>query len=216
MLYILISYFVTIGDGTSLNDAQWDYAWMTQHFSVHDCPQVWQHPLNLATEFIQKQRTVKFESDNDKEDTQNNTILGDSRNKNENVFEQLKPLNISLDSNKSNKDESQMASKHEISFKYFEHNSERETLTKCVFCTITKSLPQNCISSHLHKWGNKEFWDTEEKLAEAAFVNGRIKVICTYGIIYRYIEHCKNLFCYLYIVFVCFNVLINFFFPLSF
>lgn len=65
-----------ISSGTSEKEAQssifkeghWDYTWVTQHFSVQECPKIWQHPLSLAEEALQKQRFVKFDENEVKEE----------------------------------------------------------------------------------------------------------------------------------------------------
>ena len=181
---------------------QWDYAWMTQHFSVDRYPEVWQHPLYLALEATQHKKSVTFEEIGEP----SASVILDKGEEDGGTRSSIESIN---EENNCDNDNDLVA----LAFKKLEMNEELECisqissikstedgnqsvvaslkqfgdkgLTSCVFSPVPKSLPLNCVASHLHKWGTKEFWDTEGKLAEAAFLNGRIKVVCSKGVVYR-------------------------------
>ncbi len=57
----------------------------------------------------------------------------------------------------------------------------------CVFSTVPRSLALNCTLQHLHKWQSHLVEDDELMLDAAAYLHGRVKVICSSGIIYRFV-----------------------------
>ena len=64
---------------------------------------------------------------------------------------------------------------------------EKTTLKNCVYLPLPRSLPLNCPNSHLHKWKAEIQPDGtgSDQFEDSVFVQGRIKVICINGYIYR-------------------------------
>ena len=142
-----------------VNEGLWDYAKVTQSFSVRDCPGKWTHPLALTSQVAQSQRAVKFEPTNQNE----------------------LPVQIQNTENCANGDEFQ-PDKDEISLSKL---TKSEASYNCIYSTIPKALALNCSTAHLHKWSADALWETEDKLAESSYGNGRIKVMYSRGVTYR-------------------------------
>ena len=63
---------------------------------------------------------------------------------------------------------------------------EKKSLKNCVYVPLPRALTLNCTNSHLHKWKSDILDDMDEEVRDqSAFIQGRIKVICINGYIYR-------------------------------
>ena len=149
------------------NEGLWNYAKVTQVHSVHECPEAWKHPLDLVLQVAQSQRTVKFESTNENgADTvhEYNGLLATDQNKSGDT---INNTGFSLPT-----------------------SSKSDVSQNCVFSTLPKPLSLNCSAAHLHKWCNDTLWDSEDKMADSSLENGRIQVIYSRGVTFRYNIDC--------------------------
>ena len=149
-------------DCSILNEGRWDYRWVVQHHSLQSYPHYWKHPVELLLNF--RKQTI-YHKYGDGQCTVPNLPNTES-------YEQDKMQTTSSNARKY------------LSLKAV----DKRTLKHCVYSPVPKSLPLNCVSSHLHVWNIAPVEDggCEEG---AAFLHGRIKVICVHGIIYRYFKN---------------------------
>ena len=183
----------TAGDAGS--DGKWDYVWISQHHSLADYPNTWRHPVELLIEFLDIHPDMKSPgctnpNDSDKNVADSDPKAGEQSDANSHEH----PLDLSILQEKV----SSMLSKPNSGVNRGESaqsTTERRAVTLqrllkkdfagCVFVPTPKSLPLNCPSLHLHRWRPEVITSDDNDRAEAAYMYGKVKVICAQGIIYK-------------------------------
>ncbi|XP_064639068.1 uncharacterized protein C5orf34 homolog [Lineus longissimus] len=171
---------------------RWSYTWSIQYHSVASCPECWQHPLDLLLEH-RKQKMQDFDGEENKENSGN--VLGENQDD---------VLDKNWEGNVEKADGDEDVHKNEGNGKQtIEENGETENFPdrapsemtsdsgidgeemESVMSTLPVALPLQCSRHHLHRWrkpdGSKDY-DTD---AEACCFYGRVRVICSEGVIYR-------------------------------
>ena len=142
------------------------YAWTMQHHSVADYPDHWRHPVELLL------RYVSMATNGDKNDG-----------------ERCESSASDLLTNKTEKKNSAAGTTgdrdpSEVIASLVEDRRTNE-LVPCVVTRLPQALPLNCTAQQLHRWRNDD--TTLPSGGSEVYYGGRLKVVCSQGVIYRFV-----------------------------
>ena len=149
---------------------KWAYSWVVQHGSVAACGGWWQQILDLVWNALTNEESSTGSVDSprtsepDHQSNSSNSSLNDSRIQcSDRTIEPSSALNSSSDNEPIKSDLKRLL---------------RKDFRGCLFTPVPATLPLNCTAQHLHTWPLEEEAHGMRSL-------GKVKVICSQGIIYR-------------------------------
>ena len=141
------------------------YVWTTQHHSVADYPDHWHHPVELLLSY------VSMATNGDKNDGEHDESLASHCLTN-------KTENKNLAAGTRDRESSEVITS-------LVENRKTNKLVPCVVTRLPQALPLNCTAQQLHRWRNDDA--TVPSGGSEVYYGGRLKVVCSQGVIYRFV-----------------------------
>lgn len=187
----------------STGEGKWEYVWISQHQSLHDIPTSWKHPLQILLHFVEEHKNdvtfiepsqskpndVATSSSKDLDPEKPRTDEPETHTHRDDnlscgsLSESLSTIFSTSRINESRMRESAVSSTERRAVTL--QRLLKKDFAGCVFIPSPSSLPLSCPSLHLHRWRPEVIANDDNEGAEAAYMYGKVKVICAQGVIYR-------------------------------